>query len=276
MYILQMKTTQPDISIVPFGKQGTNPIPILEKLWEFYSSKGIKTVFVSIGSSTSPLAELEIAETLGCPVHVVEPVSEKRDLWDKVNTILKNRKDTEETTCDYTKEVVNKWVLSKNVKISSKVPFFYNGTIDLSGQHFETIQIDEFVNTICSNMNISQDNNRIDLLNVQIKNNIEESIIYCLTNSKYRPGLISIDYTNTPDSNLITTQLAGHLQNLGYMLVSKNASKFLYVYNDKNVYEFSSYETLNVDNPLVYELLKASGFYSENSEEKETQKEVDA
>ena len=48
------------------------------------------------------------------------------------------------------------------------------------------------------------------------------------------------------------------------MLVSKSTNKFLYVYNDKNVYEFSSYETLNIDNPLVYELLKASGFYSEN------------
>ena len=280
-----MKVTEPQISVVPFGKQGTNPIFFLEKLWEFYSSKGIKTVFVSVGTSSSPLAELEIAETLGCPVHVVEPNAEKQELWAKVSTILKNRKDSEETTCDFTKEVVNKWVLSKNLKVSSKLPSFYNGSVDISGVSFETVQLDTYVEQICSDMNISKDNTRIDLFNIQIKNKLEEVLLYCLTNSKYRPGLVSIDYTETPDTNLLTTQVAGHLQNVGYMLISKSNTQFLYVYNDKNVYEFSSYETLNIDNPLVYELLKASGFYKEEKDtskeetnivEKESEKEIDA
>ena len=280
-----MKVTEPQISVVPFGKQGTNPIFFLEKLWEFYSSKGIKTVFVSVGTSSSPLAELEVAETLGCPVHVVEPNAEKQELWAKVSTILKNRKDSEETTCDFTKEVVNKWVLSKNLKVSSKLPSFYNGSVDISGVSFETVQLDTYVEQICSDMNISKDNTRIDLFNIQIKNKLEEVLLYCLTNSKYRPGLVAIDYTETPDTNLLTTQVAGHLQNVGYMLISKSNTQFLYVYNDKNVYEFSSYETLNIDNPLVYELLKASGFYKEekvtskeetNIVEKESEKEIDA
>lgn len=280
-----MKVTEPQISVVPFGKQGTNPIFFLEKLWEFYSSKGIKTVFVSVGTSSSPLAELEIAETLGCPVHVVEPNAEKKELWTKVSTILKNRKDSEETTCDFTKEVVNKWVLSKNLKVSSKLPSFYNGSVDISGVSFETVQLDTYVEQICSDMNISKDNTRIDLFNIQIKNKLEEVLLYCLTNSKYRPGLVAIDYTETPDTNLLTTQVAGHLQNVGYMLISKSNTQFLYVYNDKNVYEFSSYETLNIDNPLVYELLKASGFYKEEKDtskeetnivEKESEKEIDA
>ena len=113
-------------------------------------------------------------------------------------------------------------------------------------------------------MNISSDNTRLDLLNIQIKSKLEEVLLYSLTNSNYRPGLVSIDYTETPDTNLLTTQVAGHLHNVGYMLLSKSGNKFLYVYNDKNVYEFSSYETLNIDNPLVYELLKASGFYKED------------
>lgn len=272
-----MKFPEPQISVVPFGKQGTNPIFLLEKLWEFYSSKGIKTVFVSVGTSTSPLAELEVAETLGCPIHVIEPSTDKQELWTKVSTILKNRKDSEETTCDFTKEVVNKWVLSKNVKLSTQLPFFYNGSFDLSGVVYETVQIDTFVEKICADMNISNNNTRIDLLNIQIKNKLEETLLYCLTNSKFRPGLIAINYTETPDTNLLTTQVAGHLQNIGYMLVSKSNTQFLYVYNDKNVYEFSSYETLNIDNPLVYELLKASGFYKEDKVTgKETDKVVDA
>lgn len=273
-----MKVTEPQISVVSFGKQGTNPILFIEKLWEFYSSKGIKTVFVNIGTSSSPLAELEICETLGCPLHVVEPNAEKQELWNKVSLILKNRKDTEETVCDFTKDVVNKWVLSKNLKVSSKLPFFYKGSIDVSGLSVDTVDLDTYVEQICSDMNISKDNTRIDLVNIQIKNKLEEVLLYCLTNSKYRPGLIAIDYTETPDKNLLTTQVAGHLQNVGYMLISKSNTQFLYVYNDKNVYEFSSYETLNIDNPLVYELLKASGFYKEEQSvvEKESENQIDA
>lgn len=152
---------------------------------------------------------------------------------------------------------------------------------------FDTVHIDTYTEDICSNMNISKDNTRIDLLNIQIKHKLEESLLYCLTNSKYRPGLVAVDYTETPDTNLLTTQVAGHLQNIGYMLISKSDTKFLYVYNDKNVYEFSSYETLDIDNPLVYELLKASGYYKEESKtnvstnttnnvEKESEEDIDA
>ena len=112
-------------------------------------------------------------------------------------------------------------------------------------------------------MNIAKDNYRIDLLNVQLKNALEESLLYTFLNSKYRPGLIAIDYLNTPDTNIITTQLAGHLTNIGYMLISTNDdNKFLYLYNDKNVYEFCSYENIDVDNPLMYEIIKSTGFYT--------------
>jgi hypothetical protein len=263
---------KPSIPLILFGKNGSNPIPVIEKLWDFYSYKGIKTVLVSLGTSSSPLGELEIAETLGCHLHVVEPNEEKRNLWSKVSQILKDRRESEENKCDFTKDVVNKWVLPKNIKISSKLPFFFSGVID----SIETIQIQNFVTSICENMNISNDNARIDFLNVQLGNNLEESVIYSLINSSYRPGMICINYTNKPDSNLITTQLAGHLQNIGYMLIAKEENKFLYVYNDKNIYEFASYENMSVDNPLMYEIIKSTGFYGTCFENKTSQKNIDA
>jgi hypothetical protein len=56
--------------------------------------------------------------------------------------------------------------------------------------------------------------------------------------------------------------VAGHLQNVGYTLIGIEGSKFLYVFNDKNAYEYCSYEQKYVDNPLIEEILKAARFSS--------------
>jgi len=236
------------------GEKGSNPLQVVDKLWEFYSQKGIKTVFVSLGTSTSPLAELEIGEILGCPLHVVEPSDSKRELWNNVSEILKSRKRTDATN-SFTEEVENKWVLSKNLRVSNKLPFFLNGSLELSGNVFETVEWNTYVEDICKNMNISP---RVDILNVQL-GSLEEAILYSFTNTCFRPGLILISYTNNPDTNLLTTQSAGHLQNIGYQLIGKHKNNFLYLYNDKNVYEYASYENKTVENPLLFEVLKSVG-----------------
>ena len=244
-----------DIPLRFVGEKGSNPLQILDKLWEFYSQKGIKTVFVSLGTSTSPLAELEIGEILGCPIHIVEPSDSKRELWNNVSEILKSRKRqlTDENT--FTQEVENKWVLPKNVRVSNKLPFFFNGSLELSGNVLETLDWNTYIEDICKNMNISP---RVDILNIQL-GNLEEALLYSFTNTCFRPGLIMVSYTNTPDITLLTTQAAGHLQNIGYQLIGKHENKFLYLYNDKNVYEYASYENKNVENPLLSEILKSVG-----------------
>jgi hypothetical protein len=244
-----------DIPLRFVGEKGSNPLQILDKLWEFYSQKGIKTVFVSLGTSTSPLAELEIGEILGCPVHIVEPSDSKCELWNNVSEILKSRKRqlTDENT--FTQEVENKWVLPKNVRVSNKLPFFFNGSLELSGNVLETLDWNTYVENICKNMNITP---RVDILNIQL-GNLEEALLYSFTNTCFRPGLIMVSYTNTPDITLLTTQAAGHLQNIGYQLIGKHENKFLYLYNDKNVYEYASYENKNVENPLLSEIIKSVG-----------------
>lgn len=246
---------------VLFGKNGSNPLPIIEKLWDFYSSKGNKTVFLNVGTSSSPLAELEIAESLGCPLHIVEPVQENRELWNKVLEILKSRKNTEETTCDFTTNVSSKWVLAKNLHLYSALPFFYDGLVKINDQMVETVLFKQFVNNICNKMNISEENSRIDFINLQINSVFERYFLYAMIDSGFYPGLVLVSYNLKPDSDLSTTQVAAHLQNVGYTLLAKEENKFLYLYNNDNIYEIASFENTNVKNPLISEILKASGFY---------------
>ena len=259
-----MSTTE-DKKTKLIGSTGSNPLPIVDKLWEFYSAKGIKTVFISVGTSSSPLAELEVAETLGCPLHIVEWNKEKTDDWNKVVSILNTRKETEETTCSFTTGVTNKWILGKNIRVSNSLPFYFDGTCHISGETIQTIKFETYVRSICDIMNIPIDSHRVDLLNIQVGNSTEIPLLFSLLNTPYRPGLIIVSYTDKPDTNIYSTQVAGHLQNTGYMLLAKEDSKFLYVYNDKNVYEFCSYEDTSIDNPLVYELVKSTGFYNKSN-----------
>ena len=142
-------TVDTSIPLTLVGKKGSNPLPMLEKLWEFYTSKGIKTVFVSVGTSSSPLGELEIAETLGCPLHIVEYNEENLNKWSKVQDILKSRKDLLEPY-DFTNEVINKWILPKNIRISNNLPFFYKGTIDINSSSIQTVDFDTYVKNICN------------------------------------------------------------------------------------------------------------------------------
>ena len=211
------------------GKNGSNPLPMIENIWNFYSSKGNKTVFLNVGTSSSPLAELEIVESLGCPLHIIEPTSTKRELWNKVLEILKTRKTTEETKCDFTENVSGKWVLGKNLLIHSKLPFFYNGSIHFENEIVETEEFNSFVNSICKSMNI---NPRIDLVNLQIQSDFERYFLYTMIDAGYRPSLVLITYNVKPDTNLQTTQVAAHLQNVGYQLIVKEDNKFLYIFND--------------------------------------------
>ena len=256
------KVNTPKIPIKLMGSKGSNPIPMFEKLWDFFSLKGIKTVFISLGTTSSPLAELEIAEILGCPLNIVEYDSAKLAQWNSVSTILKDRKESDETKSDFTNEVVNKWVLTKNIRITNKLPYFFNGSIETGDRTIETVSINTYVENICSLMNISSENARIDILNIQLGNELEQSVLYAFLNNCYRPGFIVVNYTFNPDSNLLSTMIAGHLQNVGYTLISTEDSKFLYVFNDKNAYEYCSYEQKYVDNPLIEECMKISSFSS--------------
>jgi hypothetical protein len=257
-----------EVSKMFLGKNGSNPLPMIEKLWDFYSSKGNKTVFLNVGTSSSPLGELEIVESLGCPLHVIEPSASKRELWNKVVEILKTRKETDETRCDFTSNVSMKWVLGKNVLVHSKLPYFTNGSVHLEDGTVETEEFSSFLKSICKTMNLSEENTRVDLINLQLNSSFERAFLYGLIESGFRPGLLLVSYTSKPDSNLLTTQVAAHLQNVGYQLIIKEENKFVYLYNDKNLYEITSYENTSVDNPLMFEILKAAGFYDKNKKNK--------
>lgn len=235
------------ISISPIGSK-EEPYPMIQNPWEFFSEKGLKTVFVSVGSGSSCLPELDFAETLGCPILKLDTPDISKQ-WEEVKELLKSRKATDSTS-EFAKVATRKWVLPKNLINKPCLPGFFKGTLEgdvpVVGWH-------ELLKEHCGS-----DEVRIDVLKID-KTPYQTMVLSSLWDAGLRPSLILVNWNAAPDSDLNTTITAGHLQMLGYTLVGKEGTRFLYYYMDVNYYETCSWEGLakHLENPMMSNLVRS-------------------
>jgi len=249
-----------DSNVTKVGVKGPDPFPAVDKLWDVFAGKGIRTVFLSIGTSKSPLADLEIAESLGCPLHICPLSDSEKEAWSEVCTILKDRK-RDVSGSPFTEFVDTKWILPKNVRLLDSVPWWFNGKIDISGVEHPTKELTTCVESICSAMKLKDSAKRIDVLKIdttQSAPGVEIPLLYSILSSGYRPSVVMIKWSKMPDVDLSTTISAGHLQCSGYSLLEVLEDKFLYYFNDSNLYEVCSWEERTSMNPIANEIIKAS------------------
>lgn len=211
----------------------TNPFPMLSNVWDFFIQKGIKTVFISVGTTESPLAELDFAEMIGCPVHIFEIEKEKQEDWNQIKEILKTRKLPDDAS-NYRKDSVKKWVLPRNIHLYDIDS--YNSIVEHLGKIGTTI----------------------DLLKISVPDK-EISILNRILECGYRPSLLLVSWTQTPDDSFLSMCSAGNLCMLGYVLVGKEGNNFLYYFTDSNFYEVCYYNTPQTrnENIIVRTLTKA-------------------
>jgi len=249
-----------DNNITTIGAKGADPFPVVDKLWDVFAGKGIRTVFLSIGTSVSPLADLEIAESLGCPANICAIGESEKKNWSDVSTVLKDRK-RDSTASSFTEQVDSKWILPKNLRMIDSLPWWENGTIDISGTGpVATQKVDALVASICGTMKLKDGAKRIDVLKIdttQSAPGLEIPILNSIISAGYRPSVLLVKWSAMPDTDLTTTNAAGHLQCCGYTLLSVKDNKFLYYFNDDNIYEICSWEQRTNINPIANELLKA-------------------
>jgi hypothetical protein len=222
-------------SFVDFIDMGAGvSFPVLKNLWDFFSKKGSRTMFLSIGQSQSPALELHISENLGCKINLFVG-QDKISQWEQIQTILKTRK-IDETTSDFSKSALKRWVLPTNLVLHPYIPTFEQGEHNLK----------RIVEEKCKTL----DEARIDILKIEV-NDETAPILYGVFHYGFRPGILLVSWEKTPDNSTEFTLLAGHLQNVGYALVCKSGSNFLYYFNDKSVYDLCSWEDHVNENPLI-------------------------
>jgi hypothetical protein len=241
------------------GVTGSDPFPMLNNVWDIFAGKGIRTVYLTVGNSKSVLADLELAESLGCPINAVPLSRKEEDEWAEVATILKERKRDASGALPYSVGAETKWILPKNLRAQPALPWWTNGTMDLSGGYtLKTQEAASMISSISNTMKLKDNASRIDVLKIDTVASapgLENGILQALLNAGFRPAVILVHWSTSPDTTLSTTSAAGHLQNTGYVLMSKVDNKFLYYFVDQDMYQTCSWEDTTSVNPMVKELL---------------------
>ena len=239
----------------------SDPFPMLDRSWDVFSAKGIRTVFVSIGNSKSVMPDLDIAEGLGCPINHVALSPSEAAAWTEISEILKERK-REDTASPFSAGAETKWILPKNVRPQAALPWWANGTVDLSGgAQMKTQSVADFMESICKTMKVKDNIVRIDVLKldtVAVAPGLERAILGAVLNAGFRPAVVMVHWSERPNVGLATTVAAGNLQNCGYRLMSTLDNKFLYYFTDDDMYQLCSWEETTCQNPLMHELVSAT------------------
>jgi hypothetical protein len=247
--------------VVRIGEKSTDPFPMLDRIWDIYVGKGIRTVFLSVGASASVLPDLEISESLGCPLNVVALNESETAGWAEISTILKDRK-REASASAFSEGAESKWILPKNIRVQPALPWWENGSVDLSGgSTVRTQNVGDLVKSICVAMKLKEAGSRLDILKVDTTTScpgLERSVVGAVLSAGFRPSILLVRWSQMPDVDLSTTIAAGHLQNCGYSLVGKLDNKFLYYFTDEDMYQICSWEKLSINNPITTEIVRAA------------------
>ena len=242
------------------GENSADPFPMLDRAWDIFAGKGIRTVFVTIGNSKSVAADLELAEGLGCPINTVALNDTEVAQWAEVVNVLKERK-REGAVHDFSAGAESKWILPKNARVQPELPWWTKGQIDLSASSIKTTTVGEFAASICTTMKIKDNITRIDILKIDTcaaAPGLEKGVIGAVLNAGFRPAIVIVNWSARPDVDLATTVAAGNLQNCGYSLVSKLGNKFLYYFTDSDMYQVCSWEMTSCPNPLMNEIVRSA------------------
>jgi hypothetical protein len=193
-----------------------------------------KTVFISIGSSKSALADLEIAEKIGCPLIIVPGSEESLTGWIEVAECIKTHQPVLSPKSDFSKGSDDKWIPPKNLRIeAAKMPFWKHATIFKVSDTYslECVPFYDWVESQCKVIGLSPEETRIDILKIGMQEGNERSILYAALDAGFRPSALLINWSALPDTDVPTKMAMGHLQNCGYSFVRKKGIYSLYYFN---------------------------------------------
>jgi hypothetical protein len=222
---------------------------------EVFAKKGVRTVVLSIGASATCLPELELAEDLGCPVHIVPLDYEQDAAWGEAIELVKTKHLKEHSPyAAFLKDGDSKWVIPSNLRLISRIPWWCRGKV---GER-EAIDAQELIQEICAGLKIPAELTRLDILKVDttsVTPDLERAIIPAILDAGFRPAFIFVRWTESPDETTAAAFAAGHLQNSGYRLISvAPANHHVYYFTDSDLYQICSWTNTRVANPMVEEL----------------------
>ena len=98
----------------------------------------------------------------------------------------------------------------------------------------------------------------IHYLKIEVPNGFERNLIYTVLDSGFRPSLLLVKWLNDIDEDNATAQCNGHLQNIGYRLISLQNGYALYYFTDQCLYDTCSFKSIGLKNPMFESILDSA------------------
>lgn len=236
--------------------EGTAMFPTLNLLYSFFVPRSRTITCWCIGFDQGGV-ETHFLETLGCQIDIFDPRPEATQRFADVKRILTNHK-AEASDPTWMQSYALSWSNPEKLVYHNNYPFHSSGILDLSGApaaRVEAISLEKVP--------------RLDLLKVDA-DDFTTTALYTLMSIGYRPGLLYVHWHKHPDKYNDTMLCAGHLQNIGYRLLSSNDNWFLYRFDDDCMYEYCSWERTDCANPLFdsYKKMVLSDLLANNPNKK--------
>lgn len=194
----------------------------MKNLPGFFSKKIDGCNFVSIGTNPQSISvDAEIIESIGGYLHFIPTSSNEKQLMNDFKSILDG-----------------------NTNISHDLELISNRMIDT-----EYIKIHEIDNSFYSIRDIEH----IDICKID-SDKYGKSAVFNIFDAGFRPSILMIRFKLSPDEDTSTQITAGHIQNMGYILLGKYHTTYLYYFVDDCLYDYCKWSEPKHKNPLMIEL----------------------
>ena len=228
--------SNPFVHGIILENENTTKYPMLKDLYHFFSPRAKAITALSFGLDSLGI-ESHLISSTGCKITICDSRPGKEESYNYFLNILKKHEATDLNNT-WEKQLSQRWILHKNFSFQTKLPYFFTGSVDLSG---ELVHCEKY------------EQERIDFCKIDY-NEFNTHIVYSLLNAGYRPGILLVHWNRHPDQFTDSMLCAGHIQNSGYCLAGCENNWFLYVYIDNCLYESCSWARTDVANPMMDEI----------------------
>ena len=234
---------------------------VLKDVYSFFGTNVQNSVAVYVGT-TSWKQDLQLLESYAFPTVVCDPFSEQ-DEWrtavtEKKGKLMDWMKYLKDSDCG------SHFVNPKWIEPLVTYPGNFSGNrdiLDLDNQPIGSVPVSTWTQLLekaagMRNKNPSKEAGEPHFAVCKIELYGEETqVLSSLLATNYRPSIIYIRWSESPDESQAHCEAAGHLQSCGYRLISINGSGFfLYHFSGQDIYSCASWLNIGMKHPLILQM----------------------
>ena len=231
---------------------------VLKDVYSFFGSNVQNSIGVYVGVEDWK-HDLQLLESYAFPTVVCDPLNKQKEwrlvLLEKRGKLIDWLKYLKDSGCG------SHFVNPKWIEPVTDFVGLHDGTRELTDEFDKTRTInypvsswETLVKKAAALRNNSTDDPHFAVCKIELYNE-EIGLLASLLASKYRPSILYLRWSASPDESQSHCEAAGHLHSCGYRLISVNTNGFfLYQYSGQDIYSCASWTNVGMKHPIIEQM----------------------